>query len=409
MRGVMPRVDTLMATTLGQRADLLPLRAQTDVGSPGAAVGTQVIANDTRIPSRQAMDLLVGQDANGDVLPSVPSADGATLSIAARAISAILGPTPTDVEALQGSVPIWSSALSPAPDLLAAELASTVISSGLFYEAHLLQFTAGSRTWEQMLQEPQAALGVPATDDDVAPPVVDDAMYPVPMPDTGSDAHVSQSSLQPTPEAPADTSTAQGVTDNAQLATANALALLAVSPRNNPGSASVEAAYRAGSKAPLSARAFALDDYSAPTSSAAIRADNPVMPTVHPDAAVLVRQQLELLAMPVFRWSGEAWPDARMEWEISERKDGQQEAAAAQGVARIWNTRVEITLPKLGTIELRVSVCGDKVHADMAASEDASRVVLRSEGTALRQRFADVGLQLSGLHVAPLAPTDTTG
>lgn len=410
MRGVTPRVDTLMATTLGQRADLLPLRAQTDVGGPGAAVDTQVIANDPRIASRQAMDLLVGQDANGDALPSAPFADGPTLSVAARAISAILGPAPTDVEALQGSVPIWSSTLRPAPDLLAAELATTVISSGLFYEAHLLQFAAGSRTWEQMLQEPQAALGSPATDDEMTPPIADSAIYRTSMPNMGGDALASmgrdalasQTHLHPTSDA-----SIAPTPGNAQLTTANALALLTFSPGSNPGSASVEAAYRPGSKAPLSARL--LDDDSAPTSSAAIRADSPVMPTVHPDAAVLVRQQLELLAMPVFRWSGEAWPDARMEWEISERKDAQQEAAAAKGVARIWNTRVAITLPKLGTITLHVSVCGDKVHADMTASEDASRVVLRNEGVALRQRFADVGLQLSGLHVAPLAPTDSTG
>ncbi|QRX83153.1 flagellar hook-length control protein FliK [Glaciimonas sp. PAMC28666] len=394
-----------MATTLGQRADLLPLRAQTDVGGPGAAVSTQVIANDPRIPSRQALDLLVGQDANGDVLPSTPSADGATLSIAARVISAILGPTPADVEALQGSVPIWSSTLSPAPDLLAAELASTVITSGLFYEAHLLQFAAGGRTWEQMLQEPQAALGWPAPDDDVAPPVADDAMYPTSIPDTGSDALTSQIPQQPTSAA----SIVTFINGDAQLVTTAALTTLAISPRNNSGSVSVEAAYRAGSRAPLPTRA--LDDNSASMSSAIIRADRPLIPTVHPDAAGLVRQQLELLAMPVFRWSGEAWPDARMEWEINERKDAQPEAAVVSGVARIWNTRVAITLPKLGTIELSVSVCGDNVHADMAAGEDASRVALRNESAALRQRFADVGLQLSGLHVVPLAPlrsTDTT-
>ena len=38
--------------------------------------------------------------------------------------------------------------------------------------------------------------------------------------------------------------------------------------------------------------------------------------TVHPAAVPLVRQQLDALATDQFRWAGEAWPGARLDWTI---------------------------------------------------------------------------------------------
>ena len=44
--------------------------------------------------------------------------------------------------------------------------------------------------------------------------------------------------------------------------------------------------------------------------------------TVHPAAVPLVRQQLDALATDQFRWAGEAWPGARLDWTIG-RRSGQ--------------------------------------------------------------------------------------
>ena len=46
----------------------------------------------------------------------------------------------------------------PVASQLSATLAHAVANSGLFYESHLAQLTAGTRTLAQLMQEPQARL-----------------------------------------------------------------------------------------------------------------------------------------------------------------------------------------------------------------------------------------------------------
>jgi len=41
---------------------------------------------------------------------------------------------------------------------------------------------------------------------------------------------------------------------------------------------------------------------------------------IHPQAATVVHQQLDLLATAVFRWSGQAWPQVPMDWSIQQEE-----------------------------------------------------------------------------------------
>ncbi|MDB5765709.1 MAG: hypothetical protein JWQ61_523, partial [Collimonas fungivorans] len=116
------------------------------------------------------------------------------------------------------------------------------------------------------------------------------------------------------------------------------------------------------------------------------------------EAIPLVRQQLELLALSQFRWSGEAWPDAGMEWEITEQGRRQPDDSAP----RNWSTSLSMTLPRLGRIEFRLSLANHGWRAELGAAEAATLGFMQAGSAQLLQRFSAAGLHLSGLQVAQL-------
>lgn len=171
MNGGVPLIDKLLATTPAQRSDLVPLKGQAAIHRPDVITDIEAGSNDTRLPSRAAVDRQLGVDASqlapaGGTRIPVPErmADGASLSTTARIISEIMGAVPSRSEAVRGSVPLWLAAAAPEASQLAAALARSVAGSGLFYESHLLQFFTGQRSLAQLLKEPQAALTLSSTE-----------------------------------------------------------------------------------------------------------------------------------------------------------------------------------------------------------------------------------------------------
>ena len=73
MSGLTPLVDTLLATRLAQRVDLVPLKAQGEVAGPGPVAPVEEIANEIRLPSRAAFERLVAIDLPGS-RPQAPVA-----------------------------------------------------------------------------------------------------------------------------------------------------------------------------------------------------------------------------------------------------------------------------------------------------------------------------------------------
>jgi hypothetical protein len=355
MSGLTPLVDTLLATRLAQRVDLVPLKPGVEIAGPGPVPPAEEVTNDVRLPSRAAVEQQLGvgllksdQRGHGDATVGAGDGDGVTLSAAARAVSAIL----EDRAGAAGKI-IGTEALLPLPSSplagLAASLAGTVANSGLFYESHLAQFAAGTRTLAELAQEPQARLE-PALKAALALP-------------------------------------AAGPTDSAQaLQSSERSALLENAYASSQDAEGQEpAAKQAGAAAPDALRSNAVG-----------------LAGIHPDAVALVRQQLELLAAPVFRWGGEAWPGVPMEWEIEE--EARQAAADDDAAPRKWSTRVTLTLPTLKEVEVRISLVGSALQVHLAASENATRDVLAESRAELPERLQALGLQLTGLQIGALAP-----
>lgn len=433
MSGVTPLIDTLLATRLAQRVDLVPLKGQAGIAGPGAVTNAERVTNDIRLPSRAALQQQLGVglsdsgDSSSNTAKSARPGETVTLSAVARAITAILDIQSGATPKIRGGEPLWPHPQPPVAHLLTATLARTVATSGLFYESHLQQYAAGTRTLAQLVQEPQARL---------------DTMAKMPLELPG--ARVAGQDLGPggvarLVEAPGRPPAAgQALLDVAVASSdAGAEPLLALRPGAAGNAVTINSSEASGASASMPlpvglaarldpanlaaayGRAGVPDSEHPPfheiagqepgaenpdaSSRDVVRNNNPVAAAIHPDAIALVRQQLELLAVPVFRWGGEVWPGTPMDWEIHEERDDRQAAADSEAAQRTWTTRLAMTLPTLGAVEVRLSLAGTTLQVHLAARENATLALLSDGGNELPQRFGAVGLQLSGLQIGALA------
>ena len=406
MNGLGPLVDTLLA----RRVDLVPLKPEVQVAGPGPAIPVEEVVNDVRLSSRAAVEQQIGvgplksdQRGHGG---TAAQPGPVTLSGAARTLSAILDGQTGVASRIVGSEPLLTSSQPPSPAAIAKALARTVGQSGLFYESHLAQFAAGAKSLAELAQEPQArlaganlnpvppgrldsavadALGVHRTLDlaggRVAPPVAPpsaDAAASTSNPGTPGAASALPATAGPEPAQPVPDVSA----DDATRAHKNAYASMQEADRSTP-------------------LAKNHDEGAAPAARS-----SPLAPAfIHPEAVALVRQQLELLAQPVFRWSGEAWPTVPLDWDV--HKDERQADTGGGGVApQRWSTRLALTLPTLGDIEVRISLTGNDLQVRLAASDDTTLDLLHETRNGLPASLRKSGLELTDLQIGPLPAPD---
>lgn len=287
-----------------------------------------------------------------------------------------------------------SQAAAPARDATAAApvlalraaLAQAVSESGLFYESHLAQWLAGQRPLAALEREPQARLPATPTPAAANPPpdnadstldALLDARLPLPSP-------APRTAGQPGPGTPA------GAAPHANAASParDFLAPDAPPPRiaggTDPHPDTPESRWTPA-RAALAGAASADTQASAP-------------PPVHPAAVPLVRQQLDVLATDQFRWIGEAWPGARLDWTIEPDGSGGHAPRDDAGDGIAWRTRLTLMLPTLGTVDAELVLNGGQLVARLRANEAGAGRLVRNEA-ALRQRLEASGLQLGGLSI----------
>ncbi|WP_028221853.1 flagellar hook-length control protein FliK [Paraburkholderia oxyphila] len=282
--------------------------------------------------------------------------------------------TPQGAQAAQGAA---LAAQSGPVAALAATLAQTVASSGLFYESHLAQWLRGQRTPGELADEPQNHLTgdgaqLPldwsqATDD------IDDVLW------TDLPGAAQQGARTANTANAAGQAAASGARGEA-----NAAALAQEALREDGRAAS------------------ALADTLLPAARTPAGAGAGV--GVHEALLPLVRQQLDLLATGEFRWTGEAWPGVRLDWTIQqdddERPDPRNPRAgrSADDDETPWRTRLTLALPALGTVDAELTLAGATLAVRVQASPGgAQRLTAHSE--ALRGRLEALGLALAGLSI----------
>ncbi|MCC8402236.1 flagellar hook-length control protein FliK [Paraburkholderia sp. MMS20-SJTN17] len=265
---------------------------------------------------------------------------------------------------------------------LATALQKTVADSGLFYEAHLAAWLVGQRSPAELANEAQNQLVAEAqlppdwsADDGEANPRSASANA-APSGQAGGTPNAAGNN--PAPHAMPSILTAQAARLVAGELLASSVSDLNGQPTHaTPHSAAPQAA-EAGSSQSAQAMAAA----------------------VHPATVPLVRQQLDLLATGQFRWTGEAWPGARLDWTIEQ--DGDEWDRSGGGLAseddQPWRTRLTLSLPTLGTVDAELTLTGMRLTARVQASpRGATRLAMQGED--FRQRLAAAGIELQGLTI----------
>jgi hypothetical protein len=413
MSGLTPLIDTLLATRLAQRVDLVPLKSEVEVAGPEAAAKVEKVINDVRLPSRAALQQQLGvgllkSDQRGHGSAPAGSGGTVTLSVAARAVSAILEADTGAANKITGTEPLLPRAQPVLPQALAAALARTVANSGLFYESHLAQYAAGTRTRAELAQEPQARLD-PTLNVARAPGAAGENSG-AGAAGTGAGRLMDLPALPGAALAAADDAlpVAAGKTGASPPAPGHSLPAAAAA---GPEQASAEGPHvRAHGNAAMAGAAepdARVKSHDAGSSEAS-RSSAPGLAGVHPDTITLVRQQLELLAVPVFRWGGEIRPGTPMDWEIREEHDEREAAADGEAAARTWSTRLALALPTLKDVEVRISLSGSTLQVHLAAREDATRDLLSQGRVELPKRLEALGLKLAGVQIGALPAAQET-
>ncbi|NIG00326.1 flagellar hook-length control protein FliK, partial [Burkholderia sp. Ax-1720] len=271
----------------------------------------------------------------------------------------------------QAAAPLTPSIAQAAIAALAAALARSVADSGLFYESHLAQWLAGQRGTADLAREPQNQLTQAAARDGGAAPGGGAAPRGA-APDGG--ATPAGAGGGAAPDASPARSPAAG-----QFGASGALAYAFQAA--DEGASRLLAATTSQPGAALGG------DANGANGSAA-------MATVNPATLPLVRQQLDLLATQQFRWSGEAWPGARLDWSVEPDAGGTQPGEAPLA----WRTRLMLSLPTLGAVDAELVLTGTQLVARLRAN-DAGAARLSAHGEALRQRLQASGLELGGLTI----------
>jgi len=329
----MTGLDSAVAALLASRTDMLLSALNTQTSSTAPQANTSQLLVDTPRAATPAA-VISAYAAPGPSTQTALSEIARTLDIISRfggsATPALLGSSPlwptaprlilaaSAFESLSGSLFSSSSANAasavnpPAPPLpapvLAAMLARTVVDSGLFYENHIALWLGGQRSLASLRNEPQARV------DKLASELPSDS-FPAAQ-EAAPDAWIDETLLPPTFTAAATPGAPNPMRPVPAPQTPQQAAALAASVREMPTSVFSSTAQGAAQGAGT-AGTGALPS-AAHLQDSAVQAA--IASGIHPSTIPLVRQQLDVLASDQFRWSGEAWPGAKFEWEIQPQK-----------------------------------------------------------------------------------------
>ncbi|MGE4338468.1 MAG: flagellar hook-length control protein FliK [Pigmentiphaga sp.] len=231
----------------------------------------------------------------------------------------------------------------------------------------------------------------------------------MPFPAPAGHASIARASLPQAPAnmVPAMASALQRVVGQSGMFYESHLAQMAFGQRS-PAEVAREPQARLDTSAPQVNRSIVADggvpaSGSTPTSNSATHPQAPgaaAQPAasspagVLPDAAPLVRQQLEVLANQAFIWQGEAWNGTPLQWEVQRRAPEEADPEALG----TWATRLALQLPRLGSVEARLTLAGDRLVLRLGAPESAP--LLQQHLDVLREHLERQGLQLTDTTVS---------
>jgi hypothetical protein len=273
------------------------------------------------------------------------------LSGAAQLIGSLLardGTSPPPAALTRGQ-PLLASASTNSAGLaaeLAPQLAKAVGQSGLFYEAHQVQWVMGQRPMTDLLAEPQAK------------------------------------------HSPAEALPARGQESSGVMA--------------RPASGAARPAEFSGPMVLLqnlfrSEEARQQGSAQSTPAAAAANATPAVAAAIPEEIRPLVQQQLDAAATQRMAWHGEVWPGQVLDWQIE--PDGQRTDNEQADSERGWITSMRLITPRLGEIDARISLTPQGARITIATPTGASAADLQGAAPSLEKSMAAAGVPLLALQV----------
>lgn len=116
----------------------------------------------------------------------------------------------------------------------------------------------------------------------------------------------------------------------------------------------------------------------------------------------LLTQQLQVLESPQFVWRGELWPGQMLEWQVNQETDTPHEQAAppASDTEMAWESRLKLTLPNLGTVNIDIKLDAQQAFSIRLVPEQSdARALLQQNQSRLIDRFTTAGCTLHSVTV----------
>ncbi len=256
---------------------------------------------------------------------------------------------------LQQAQPLFVT--KPDTTQLAGQLAGRLADSGLFYESHQAEWVTGQRPLQSLLREPQALLN----------------------PSNPTNESIAK-------ENPARANAAQSATalpNATKFEDGRAVSHLATSNSSmDESTSSVPRPSTSNQDSPQNTTSSKLSE-------------------IPPEQAMrqIVRQQVDLLEQRPLVWQGNAWPGQPLTWEL-ELQNEQETAAELSAEQRQWQTKLELTLPKLGELGVVATMVQGQFSLRFNAVDENTAALIKRHQTDLMQRFEAAGLTLVKAQVA---------
>jgi hypothetical protein len=295
--------------------------------------------------------------------------------------------------AAAGAASVGAAATAMPVDALAAALEQTVNESGLFYESHLAQWLSGGYPADALAHEPQTRLAAEAI------------QLPLDWSGAGGGADAA---VMPGWQGPAASLPAGGGWLPHELPPQLSLPTFGAGPHAAAGTPYPGAADGTNWRG---AQTTFFEDATLHGANAGQGANLPpdvrssIAASIHPATIPLVRQQLDVLATQQFRWTGEVWPGAKLDWTIEpEREQRGRTGDTGDASEQTWRTRVTLALPTLGTVDAELVLNGTQLVVRVQASPGGAEK-LATGGAAFGRRLEAAGIELAGLQIREIGGT----
>lgn len=341
------------------------------------------------IDTQQAAGGLFAAGNGAAAAAAAVAADSSVQAGSAQAGAASSGTT----TGAAGSAAVGAAATAMPVEALAAALEQTVNESGLFYESHLAQWLSGGYTAQALANEPQTRLAAESLQ--------------LPL-DWGNPAASADAAAMPGWQAAGGAVPAGGGWLPHELPPQLSLPAFGAAPHAGAapysGTAADGTSWRGAQTTLLEDAAFG-GSYAGRSASADSDARASIAASIHPATIPLVRQQLDVLATQQFRWTGEIWPGAKLDWTIEpERERRGRSGEAEDDTQQTWRTRVTLALPTLGTVDAELVLNGAQLVVRVQASPGGA-ARLTSGGAAFGRRLQAAGIELAGLQIREIGGT----